>query len=526
MFSALGNSKRNKKYFTDYSIMKNKFSSTSSIWLEQELPKFEPLSSDIETDICIIGGGITGLTSAYLLSFHGKKIIIIDQQDIGMGETSRTTAHITNAIDDRYAEIEKLHGEKSSLLAAQSQTEAINTIEKIVNSENIDCDFKRVDGYLFFNPDQLDEFKEEFDAALRAGVKVEMEVKSPLDCFANYSVLKFYSQAQFHSLKYLNGLITRIQQNKCLLFGHTRATEIKDGEIVEVKTENGFTIRAKDVIVATNTPISDYVSIHLKQAAYRTYVVCYEINKGSIPEALYWDNEEPYHYIRTFTNGRKTYLIIGGEDHKTGQEENPEERFDCLEKWSNENFKDLGKLKYRWSGQVMEPADGLSFIGKDPENNQHVYIATGDSGMGITHGTFSALILTDLILGKDNPWAELYDPKRITLKAAPEYIKEGINTLSQYADLLTPGDVSDVIEIGRGEGSILRNGLDKVAVYKDSHGKIYKFSALCTHLKCVVQWNSVEKTWDCPCHGSRFSATGEVINGPAISNLEEYKKKL
>jgi glycine/D-amino acid oxidase-like deaminating enzyme/nitrite reductase/ring-hydroxylating ferredoxin subunit len=493
-----------------------------SIWAATaDVPKFESLKRNIHTDVCIIGGGITGLTIGYLLSQAGTKVSIIDDGNIGGGETARTTAHISNVIDNGFMETERLHGEKNTRLVAQSQIEAINTIEKIIRKENIDCDFKRLDGFWFFQPnDPADLLEKQYDAAVRAGVNVEITVESPLKSFNRYPCLKFAGQAQFHILKYIAGLSKAIRRKNGHIFTHTHAGSIEDGNIVKIKTKSKHTINAKDVVVATNSPVSDYKAIHSKQIAIRTYVVGIKVPKNSIKEALYWDNDEPYHYIRLYKEKENDVLIIGGEDHITGHDKNPEKRLRVLESWAKEHFKNLGEVKYKWSGQVLEPFDGLSFIGKDPDNAKHVYIATGDNGMGITHGTFAGLILRDLILGKKNDWAKLYDPNRVTLKAAPKTLKEGAKRVAQYTTIISPGDLPDIKKIKKGGGVVLREKLEKIAVFKDEKGKVKKFSALCPHLKCVLQWNSFENSWDCPCHGSRFDAGGKVINGPAIGNMK------
>jgi Rieske Fe-S protein len=288
-----------------------------------------------------------------------------------------------------------------------------------------------------------------------------------------------------------------------------------------VKTEDGFTVRATDLVVATNTPVNDWVKIHTKQAAYRTYVIGSRIPRGSVPRALYWDTPDPYHYIRldSGTNQRDDVLIVGGEDHKTGQEDNPEERFRCLEEWTRDRFPMVEDFEFRWSGQVLEPVDYLAFIGRNPGDERHVYIATGDSGNGITHGTIAGMLLKDLITGRENPWATLYEPSRITLRAAPEFARETLNVAAQYADYLTPGEVESIAEIRPGTGAIVRRGARKLAVFRADDGSVHERSAVCTHLYCIVEWNSVESTWDCPCHGSRFDAYGRVINGPAGTDL-------
>lgn len=505
--------------------MKPESGKTESIWMGTfDVPIFNSLKNDTNADVCIIGAGITGLTCAYMLMKSGKSVIVVDDGNIGGGESSRTTAHITNVIDDRYYIIERLHGENVSRLAAESQTAAINLIEKIITENKIECDFTRLNGYLIFKPEErAGVLEREYDACQRAGLNVNIAPQPPVSSLGDYPCLEFPGQAEFHMLKYLSALAEIITSNGGRIFTNTHVNKITDGSPASAETKNKIKITAKDIIVATNSSVSDYVAIHTKQAAYRTYVIGVKIPKDSVPHALCWDNEDPYHYIRIYKQHKNDILIVGGEDHKTGQEDEPEKRFQELIKWTSERFPMAEHIEYKWSGQVIEPFDGLSFIGKDPENSEHVYIATGDSGMGITHASFAAILLDDMINGRQNDWADIYDPKRITLKAAPEFIREGFNTAIQYIDIITPPEYSDESEIPYGTGAVLSFGKDKSAVYKDHNGKIYKFSALCPHLKCVVEWNKTEKTWDCPCHGSRFEATGKVINGPALTDLKPIK---
>jgi Rieske Fe-S protein len=294
------------------------------------------------------------------------------------------------------------------------------------------------------------------------------------------------------------------------------ALAVEDGEPARVLIDAGREIRAQHVIVATNTPFVDRVVMHTKQAALRTYVGGFEIPRGGFPPVLLWDMEDPYHYVRVVRNvGDGEILIVGGEDHKTGQDDDPDPRFSRLIEWSRNHFPGLGNVKYRWSGQVMEPVDGLAYLGRNP-GDDNVYVITGDSGHGMTHGTLGGLIVSDLIAGRENPWAALYDPARKTLRAAGTFIDENTNVVGHLVkDWMVRGDTKERNAIAPGTGAIVRDGLKLLAVYRDDHGRFHERSAACTHLGCVVQWNDVERSWDCPCHGSRFGPDGTVLNGPA-----------
>lgn len=271
--------------------------------------------------------------------------------------------------------------------------------------------------------------------------------------------------------------------------------------------------------MATNTPVNDRFTIHTKQAAYRTYVIGVGVPIGSVTKALYWDTPDPYHYVRLQDAGDHEILIVGGEDHKTGQADDTDDRFNRLEAWTRERFPMSGTVAFRWSGQVMEPIDSLAFIGRNP-GDTNIYIVTGDSGNGMTHGTIAGMLLTDLIQGRQNEWAALYDPARITLMAATEFMKENLNVAAQFRDYASGGEVADAQQIEPGTGAIIRDGIKKLAVYRDIEGRLHTCSAVCPHLGCIVDWNSVENTWDCPCHGSRFDALGKVLNGPANRGLQ------
>jgi len=491
-----------------------------------EALSFPSLESDARAHVCIIGAGISGLTAAYLLTRAGKAVIVIDDGPIGGGETGRTTAHISNALDDRYSNLMKFFGDDGVRRAAESHTAAIQRIESIVALEDIDCDFERVDGFLFLHEDGKRELlDDELEASHQAGLTdTGLFERAPLDAFDTGLALRFPRQAQFHSLKYLNGLARAIVRDGGRIYCGTKAKSIEDGAPAKVVTADDHTIIADDIIVATNSPVNDWMVMHTKQAAYRTYVVGLRVPKGAIPHMLLWDTADPYHYARVHSADKSgadyEILIVGGEDHKTGQAQDMDERFARLETWTRERFPMTSDVLYRWSGQVLEPVDGMAFIGKNPGADEHIYIVTGDSGNGITHGTIGGILLTDLIMGAENPWVDVYDPSRIPFRAAPDYARENLNVAEQYTSWITPGDVGSVDEIPNDSGAVVRRGFHKIAVYRDASGTTHECSGVCTHLYCIVDWNDTEKTWDCPCHGSRFDPYGKVVNGPAIGDLE------
>lgn len=501
---------------------------TISIWsATAEVPKKSSLAENSRSDVCIVGAGMAGMTTAYLLARAGRSVIVLDDGCIGGGMTERTTAHLSNAIDDRYFEIARIHGEKGARLAAQSHTAAIDRIEAIVAEEKIDCDFERVDGYLFVPPGGSRKvLKREMRAARRAGLDVEQFKRAPIDSYDTGMCLRFARQAQFHPLKYLTGLSRAIERDGGRIFTETHARNIEGGAQARVETSNGFVVTADAAVIATNTPVNDVVTIHTKQASYTSYVIGARIPRGSMTRALYWDTADPYHYVRVQSVSSKDgddhdLLIVGGEDHKSGQADDGDQRYAHLETWARERFPIIERVEMRWSGQVMEPVDGLAFIGRNPGEVKNVYIITGDSGMGMTHGTIGGILITQLIVGDACPWESLYDPSRISLRASLQYARENINVAVQYVEgYLSGGDVDSPDDIAPGEGAIVRRGLAKVAVYRDRDGILHQRSAVCPHLGGIVGWNKSEKTWDCPCHGSSFDCYGRVITGPANSDLE------
>lgn len=503
-----------------------------SLWqLTTEFVALAPIVADTVADICVVGAGIAGLSVAYELSLAGASVVVLDDGLIGAGMTGRTTAHLTNALDDRYFEIERLLGADNARLAAQSHAAAIDRVEAIVRREEIACDFERLDGFLFNPPGEPDDVLDrEFNAAERAGIDLQRVERAPMGVFDTGPALRFPAQGQFHPIKYLAGLATAIRNRGGRIFTGSHVGEVWGGDPCCIRTSCGQKVEAGRVIVATNTPVNDRYVLHTKQAPYTTYVVALLLPRGELNHCLFWDTAQsagkqeesgpiPYHYVRLHSLGDQEVLIVGGEDHKTAQTHDFAARFDHLEQWTRRRFPEAGPVYCRWSGQVMEPVDAMAFIGRNPADDKNVYVATGDSGNGMTHGVIAGILIRDLVLGRENAWKDLYDPRRKTLKAAGEFLHENLNVAAQFRDYMTVAPPARPEELGRGCGVVARDGAGRIALYRDDNGVLYRMSAVCPHLRCIVHWNPAERTWDCPCHGSRFDARGNVISGPANEGL-------
>jgi glycine/D-amino acid oxidase-like deaminating enzyme/nitrite reductase/ring-hydroxylating ferredoxin subunit len=402
-------------------------------------------------------------------------------------------------------------------MALESHAGAIDEIERIVAAESIDCDFRRLDGFLIDAEGGEDDLDEELAAARRLGFgQVELVGRAPVASFDTGRALRFPDQGEFHVLKYLSGVARAIERGGGRLFSGTRAVEWTGEGSPVVKTSDGQTISARSIVLATNYPIQSKMFAELP--AYRTYVVGGRVAQGSVEPVLLWDTLDPYHYVRTQPADGYDVLIAGGEDHRTGQENDGAERFERLRNWTKERFP-VEEFTYQWSGQFFETHDGLAFIGRFSDDEPNVYLITGDSGMGMTHGTIGGMLVSDLILGKENPLAEVYDPGRLATQSMAEAVPEVIASTVPYVEWVTGGDVSSADDLKNGEGGVIRDGLKKIAAYRVEIGELLQFSAKCTHMGCVVQFNSAETTWDCPCHGSRFGIDGHPINTPAVTPL-------
>jgi glycine/D-amino acid oxidase-like deaminating enzyme/nitrite reductase/ring-hydroxylating ferredoxin subunit len=499
----------------------------SSIWIDTApVPNRAALAQDVDVDVCIVGGGICGITAARILKRAGMTVAVVEALSIGGGETGHTTAHLATHHDLYYKDIISKFGEDEARLVLESRRSAIAQIEEFVTEEGISCHYERVPAYLFTErSSDARELEEEFAACQRIGMHAEW-VESMPTRFPITGAIRFPNQAQFHPLEYLRGLAERVSGNGCHIFEHARVTNIDYGSPCRVYAEGG-TITCKHVILATNSPVNATGLLITKIAAYRTYAMAFRIDPASAPLALLWDTSDPYHYVRVHRSGDATFLIVGGEDHKVGSTENsaptdnhnPEDAaWQRIEGWTRGRFV-VGEVAAKWSGQILEPADGLPYIGK---YDDHAWVATGFSGDGMTNGTMAAMLLSREILGERPALSRIYDSKRMPTHGAGEYVRENVDYPKHLiTDRVKRADTGQFRTVTPGEGKIVRMGKQKLAVFRDNDGSVHAFSPVCTHMGCHVHWNNAESSWDCPCHGSRFDArTGEPLNGPATVALE------
>ncbi len=491
-----------------------------SLWsATAALPKHEPLRGGADVDVCVIGAGYAGLTAAYHLAKRGRKTIVVDSIGVAAGESSVSTAHHTVWLDPAWTVLERRHGAPACRLVAESHAAAIDLIEEICRDEKIACGLTRADGWhVLERGDSPESLRADYEAAMRCWVPGVSLSESAPPGFGAGPAIRIARQAYSDPVKYLSGLAKAFEEHGGKIYGGTRVESVADGEPATVALAGGGTIKARSVVVATNVPVNDWVSMHTRLYPYRTYAIALRVPRAMLEPALYWDTGEPYHYAHVVSLPACDLLIAGGEDHKTGQEEHPARRYGRIERWARERFPGLGPVEFAWSGQVIETPDGLAFIGRNP-GDEHVYIVTGESGNGTTYGTIGGKIVADLITTGRSRFADVYSPSRGRTRGAPTWLRENLNAFSRYSEYVRPGDVRDEDDIKPGTGAVVRRGLSKVAAYRAEDGSLHEFSAVCPHLGGLVCWNDAEKTWDCPVHGSRFDTNGEPINGPASTPL-------
>ena len=502
-----------------------------SLWMnETPVAQAPPLTENVDADVVVVGAGIAGLSTAHELARLGRSVVVIDRGGIGSGMTARTNAHLAAELDDYYYELIRTRGEDEARRYHESQVAAINRAEAICGELGTACDFRRLDGYLIPSEEGgLDLLEREFEACRTLGVDVEWADRAPMPGLDTGHCLRFPNQGRFHPTRYLAGLARAITRNGGRLFADTAYVghREEDGGVT-LETEAGSRVRAGAAVFATNSPVNDKVQLHTKQLPMRTYAIAGRVPRGSVPDVLLWDTLEAYHYVRLQElSEAEDWLIVGGEDHRSGEASDMHRRIGALDEWARERYPSFGEVEYSWSGQVLETDDFMPFSGRNP-GEDNVYVHTGDSGQGITNGIAGALTIVPLILGEDSRFADVLDPSRkpASMTALKEFAEGVVGAAKNLAEHVVPrsaepGELASADELAPGTGGVVREGTSKIAAYRTPEGELIRRSAVCTHVGCIVHWNPFEQCWDCPCHGSQFAPDGTVLNGPAVRPLAE-----
>ena len=497
---------------------------TISLWQDtvQDV-SFPPGNTTSRFDVLVVGGGITGITTALLLQKRGLQCAVAEAHTLCFGTTGGTTSHINTFFDTTYDQIQSDFGTEAAKLVAKATNGARDLFQQHVTEYNIDCGFEEKDGYLFAVDDQqAKELEKIYEASKEAGVDVEWvdNITVPLPFV---KAVIFRRQAQIHPTRYVTALANAFTDSGGTIMENCRVENTdKEEEWLDVKTTQG-SIRAKHLIYATHIP--PHINLlHFRNAPYRSYAIAVQLANNQYPDSLAYDMYDPYHYYRSQEIDGTQYLIIGGEDHKTAHQENTEACFNNLIAHARQHF-DVATVTHRWSSQYFEPSDGLAYIGHLPGAPDNVYVATGYSGNGITYSHIAAITLADLVTRGESEYAELFRPGRIKPVAGfMEFVKENADVVAQFVGKrLGAHKIEGLAEIAPGEGRLVKYEGSTLAVYKDETGKVYALNPVCTHAKCVVDWNRAEKSWDCPCHGARYNLNGEVLTGPAHRGLEKVE---
>jgi glycine/D-amino acid oxidase-like deaminating enzyme/nitrite reductase/ring-hydroxylating ferredoxin subunit len=489
-----------------------------SYWVKSsEATRRPPLSQDAECDVVVIGAGIVGVTTAHLLARAGADVVLLEARRIGAGATGYTTAKVSSLHGLTYATLESSLGKDTASVYAEANEAGLAEIAALVDRLSIDCDFRRKPNFTYTEDDQhRTRISDEADAAARAGLDASVEGLEELP-YPVSAAVRVTDQAEFHPLRYLHALAAAADDRGAGVYEGSRVVSVDQGDPVTVKTDSGASVRAEHVIVATHLPILDRGLYFARSHPERSYVLLARL-RGYVPQGMYLSDESPSHSLRSVMAGGEELLMVGGESHKAGQAD-PVERYSALEAWARERF-DVESIEHRWATQDNMPADGLPFVGRLWPPSDRLLTATGMRKWGIAMGTAAARILADAVAGDENPWARTFSPTRLhPLAGGTDFLKENANVgFHFFADRLSLRDSAE--QLAPGEGAVVGDGLAQRAVYRNESGQLRVLSARCTHLGCIVRFNGAERTWDCPCHGSRFSLDGSVIEGPAVHPLE------
>lgn len=505
----------------DITINKHNFSDNPSSYWIVSAPKsdYPTLNEDISADVCIVGGGMVGISSAYLLAQAGLKVVLIEANTILHGTTGHTTAKITSQHSLIYARLKQEIGAEKACQYAQANESAIHMIAQLVEEKRIDCDFTWLPAYVYTqSPKYVEQIEAEVEAALGLGIKASYLQDIPLP-FKIKAAMRFDNQAQFHPLKYLKALAGEIINLGGQLFEQTQAINIEEGQTYLVITRNGKKVKSPRVIIATHYPFFDGGGLYFTRIhAERSYVIGARI-ADEFPAGMFITAEDPIRSLRSQPYDDGTLILVGGESHKTGQDSNCNMHYSNLVDFASTAFQ-VQDIPYRWSAQDCMTIDGIPFVGHLTSNSPNLYIATGFGKWGMSNSTVAAMILKDLIVKGENPWTPVYDPHRLTLPAITTLISQNANVAKEFiSGKLRPA--AENAQIKKGEAAIISVDGDKAGAYRDENDKLHVLDITCTHLGCELSWNNAELSWDCPCHGSRFSYEGDIIEGPALNRLQK-----
>ncbi|MDQ3072396.1 MAG: FAD-dependent oxidoreductase [Bacteroidota bacterium] len=502
-----------------------KIMDTKSMWeyITPGQPQFPALNSDLEVDVAIIGGGITGITAAMLLSEAGKKVAVLEQLDVGSGTTGYSTGNLYIPTQPYYHTIKSKHGTEAVRTVAHARKDTIDFIEDVVRKYNIACHFSRRPYYIYTSSDKkANELRNELEVLKEVGIHVHEADKMEIPVKFDFAI-RFGAQARFNPLKYVTALAKDIAGCGCRIFERTKVLgfdEKNDHCIVRTATAN---VKARKLIVATHIP-KGFNVVQTLAAPYRSYAVAVKLRDGAYPDGEWADMSKQAHVLSThgINSDHPEIMVLAGSHHKVGQGD-AIDHYSHLEQWLREHFS-VESIEYRWSAQHYHSADAVPYIGPSTRKSKHTYMATGYFADGLTYGSMAARILTDLILERKNELSKTFDSTRFKpLASAGDFIKENANVFVQYMKDLPPlkSDEDELRKLAPGEGKVVKLNGEKVAAYRDESDKLHVCSAVCTHMACIVNWNAAEKSWDCPCHGSRFTFEGSIIEGPAFTDLEK-----
>ncbi|MGZ5221217.1 MAG: FAD-dependent oxidoreductase, partial [Chitinophagaceae bacterium] len=499
--------------------------STISFW-QANMPDYNAKATRLSSfifDVVIVGAGITGVTTGLLLQKAGKKCLIAEAHTLCFGTTGGTTAHINSFFDTTYDLIKTDFGVEAASLISKATKASLQLFKQNIEEYKIDCGFEEKDGYVYAQTlEQADELDKIFDATKEAGTEIEYVKEIPVPIEFQKAVL-YKRQAQIHPTRYVQALAKAFEAEGGGIVQYCPVDKFEDEDgILVIETAKGK-VKARNLIWATHTPPGINI-LHFQLAPYRSYAIAVKLKDELYPDAVAYDMYDPYHYYRTQDIDGEKYFIIGGEDHKTAHEENTEACFSNLIAHVKKHF-DVTEITHRWSSQYFEPADGLAYIGHLPGNPDNVYVAAGYGGNGITYSHIAAPLLTDLITKGESELKELFSPGRIKpIAGFAAFVKENADVVKEFiSKRISSEKIKDLSELAKGEAKVVKYEGERIAMYKDDNGKVHALSPVCTHAGCIVAWNVAEKTWDCPCHGARYSIAGDVLTGPARKPLEKLE---